>query len=114
MKFQFKYLFLIFILLLGSSCNNTNYKKVDNLETSRKSINTVNYSINEKFNYSQINCICDRNIISDNLKELSEKKCKIGFNPYFKNNPSGNIIYFIEKIFKEKTLPEIMFKKWER
>ena len=57
MKFQFKYLFLIFILLLGSSCNNTNYKKVDNLETSRKSINTVNYSINEKFNNSQINCI---------------------------------------------------------
>ena len=57
MKFQFKYLFLIFILLLGSSCNNTNYKKVDNLETSRKSINTVNYSINDKFNTSQINCI---------------------------------------------------------
>ena len=57
MKFQFKYLFLIFILLLGSSCNNTNYKKVDNLETSTKSINTVNYSINEKFNNSQINCI---------------------------------------------------------
>ena len=63
---------------------------------------------------SQINCICDRNIISDNLKELSEKKCEIGFNPYFKNNPSDNIIYFIEKIFKEKTLSEIMFKKWER
>ena len=63
---------------------------------------------------SQINCICDRNIISKNLKELSEKKCKIGFNPYFKNNPSANIIYFIEKIFKEKTLSEIMFKKWER
>ena len=57
MKFQFKYLFLIFILLLGSSCNNTNYKKVDNLETSSKSINTVNYSINDKFNTSQINCI---------------------------------------------------------
>ena len=57
MKFQFKYLFLIFILLLGSSCNNTNYKKVDNLETSTKSINTVNYSINEKFHTSQINCI---------------------------------------------------------
>ena len=57
MKFQFKYLFLIFILLLSSSCNNTNYKKVDNLETSRKSINTVNYSINDKFNTSQINCI---------------------------------------------------------
>ena len=57
MKFQFKYLLLIFILLLSSSCNNTNYKKVDNLETSTKSINTVNYSINEKFNNSQINCI---------------------------------------------------------
>ena len=57
MKFQFKYLFLIFILLLGSSCNNTNYKKVDNLETSRKNINTVNFSINDKFNTSQINCI---------------------------------------------------------
>ena len=57
MKFQFKYLFLIFILLLGSSCNNTNYKKVDKLETSSKSINTVNYSINDKFNTSQINCI---------------------------------------------------------
>ncbi len=63
---------------------------------------------------SQINCICHRNIIFTNLKELSERKCKIGFNPYLKNNPSSNIIYFIEKIFKEKTLPEIMFKKWER
>ena len=63
---------------------------------------------------SQIDCICDRNIISKNLKELSEKKCKIGFNPYFRNNPSANILYFIEKIFKEKTLSEIMFKKWER
>ena len=39
-------------------------------------------------------------VISENLKELSEKKCKIGFNPYFKNNPSDNIIYFIEKIFQ--------------
>ena len=63
---------------------------------------------------SQINCICHRNIISNNLKELSERKCQIGFNPYFKNNPSSNIIYFIEKIFKEKTLSEIMFKKWDR
>ena len=63
---------------------------------------------------SQINCICDRNVISTNLNELSERKCKIGFNPYFKNNPSGKIISFIEKIFMEKTLSEIMFKKWER
>ena len=63
---------------------------------------------------SQINCMCERNIISTNLKELSERKCKIGFNPYIKNNPSGNIISFIEKIFNEKTLSEIMFKKWER
>ena len=63
---------------------------------------------------SQINCISDRNLISTNLKELSEKNCKIGFNPYFKKNPSSRIISFIEKIFKEKTLSEIMFKKWER
>ena len=63
---------------------------------------------------SQINCICDRNIISANLIKLSTRKCKIGFNPYFKNNPSENIISFIEKIFREKTLSEIMFKKWER
>ena len=78
MKFQFKYLFLIFILLLGSSCNNTNYKKVDNLETSSKSINTVNYSINDKFNTSQINCILigkfiDRTDISK-FKDLNKTK----------------------------------------
>lgn len=57
MKFQFKYFFLISILLFCISCNKTNYIKVDNLETSKKNINTVNYSISEKFNVSQINCI---------------------------------------------------------
>ena len=57
MKFQFKYFFLISILLFCISCNKTNYIKVDNLEASKKNINTVNYSISEKFNVSQINCI---------------------------------------------------------
>ena len=57
MKFQFKYFFLISILLFCISCNKTNYIKVDNLETTKKNINTVNYSISEKFNVSQINCI---------------------------------------------------------
>ncbi len=63
---------------------------------------------------SQINCICNRDMISLKLKELSEKECKIGFNPYFKKDPSKNIVLFIEKIFKEKTLTEIMFKKWSK
>ena len=47
------------------------------------------------------------------FKLSSLKKCKIGFNPYFKKNPSSNIISFIEQTFKEKTLAEIMFKKWQ-
>ena len=62
---------------------------------------------------SQINCISERNLISVKLKVLSQKKCKVSFNPYFKNDPSGNIISFIKKIFKDKTHKEIMFKKWQ-
>lgn len=63
---------------------------------------------------SQVNCICNRDLISSKLKELSKQKCEISFNPYFKNEPSKNIISFIEKTFKNKTLSEIMFKKWQK
>jgi len=63
---------------------------------------------------SQINCISDRNLISEKLKELSKKECKVRFNPYFKNSPSSNIISFIKKTFKDKTHAEIMFKKWQK
>ncbi len=63
---------------------------------------------------SQVNCICNRNLISAKLKELSNKKCEIAFNPYFQNNPSSHIISFIERTFKDKTLAEIIFKKWQK
>ena len=61
----------------------------------------------------QIDCISERNLISKNLLNLSTKNCLVGQNPYYRDKPSERIIEFIEKIFSQKTLKEIMFKKWE-
>lgn len=61
---------------------------------------------------TQINCLAERKLISQNLINLSKKICVVGKNPYFKEDPSKRIIEFIEKIFSQKTLKEIMFKRW--
>lgn len=63
---------------------------------------------------TQIDCKADRNLINLNLNKLLEKNCIQGFNPYYKKDSSKNIMLFIEKIFKEKSKKEILFKKWEK
>lgn len=61
---------------------------------------------------TQTDCIAERKSISILLRKLSKKNCKIGINPYYKENSSKSIISFIENIFKNKSSKEILFKKW--
>ena len=61
---------------------------------------------------TQINCDANRSKIEEALTYLAEKNCSVGINPYYKENPSKEIISFIQNVFLEKSIKEIMFKKW--
>ena len=76
------------------------------------SLNIGVRQLGRELSSTQTNCIANKDLICINLKNLSEKKCKIGFNPYYKKNSSKLIISFIENIFSKKSLDEILFKKW--
>ena len=61
---------------------------------------------------TQIDIPADRDIIESQIANLSSTKCKIGRNPYFKENPSLCAFEFLIDTMSSRTKAELLSKRW--